>query len=269
MRGLTCDHLVTYLEGVDDDRVFKALADPSRRLLLDQLFERDGRSLTELEARLEMTRFGVMKHLRVLEDAGLVVSRKVGRSRLHYLNRVPIRQVHDRWIDKYTEHRAAALADLKSQLEGPVSTTTTPTALTTQVYQILIKATQEQVWDAITKPEFTERYFHGVRVEYVDGRRITHGPDGDLWGDEVVQEWDPPRRVVHGWLSTYDEEMAKEAPSRVTWEIEPQGDGTCLLTTTHDRLEGAPKTAASVSGPGWMGVLSGLKTLLETGQPMR
>ena len=103
---------------MDDDRVFKALADPTRRLLLDQLFERDGRTLTELESQLEMTRFGVMKHLRLLEEAGLVVSRKVGRARLHYLNPVPIRQIHDRWIDKYTERRASALAELKTQLEG-------------------------------------------------------------------------------------------------------------------------------------------------------
>jgi DNA-binding transcriptional ArsR family regulator len=102
---------------MDDDAVFKALADPSRRLLLDLLFERDGRTLTELDAELEMTRFGVMKHLRVLEDAGLVVARKRGREKLHYLNPVPIRQIYDRWIDKYTEHRVSALLDLKSELE--------------------------------------------------------------------------------------------------------------------------------------------------------
>jgi DNA-binding transcriptional ArsR family regulator len=102
---------------VDDDRVFKALADPTRRALLDRLFQRDGQSLTDLEARLDMTRFGVMKHLRVLAEAGLVVSRKSGRTRLHYLNPVPIRQIHDRWIGKYTEPHAAALADLKAQLE--------------------------------------------------------------------------------------------------------------------------------------------------------
>ena len=103
----------------DDDPVFKALADPTRRLLLDQLFERDGRTLTELESEVEMTRFGVMKHLRLLEEAGLVVSRKAGRSRLHYLNPVPIRLIHDRWIDKYTERRVSALADLKHELENP------------------------------------------------------------------------------------------------------------------------------------------------------
>jgi DNA-binding transcriptional ArsR family regulator len=101
----------------DDDRVFKALADPSRRLLLDRLFARDGRTLSELESELDMTRFGVMKHLRVLEDAGLVVTRRSGREKLHFLNPVPIRLVHDRWIDKFTERRVTALTDLKRQLE--------------------------------------------------------------------------------------------------------------------------------------------------------
>jgi DNA-binding transcriptional ArsR family regulator len=114
---LTCDHLVTYHTAVDDDHVFRALADPTRRHLLDRLFERDGRTLTELESDLEMTRFGVMKHLRVLEDAGLVVTRRSGRTKLHFLNPVPIRLIHDRWITKYAEHRVAALADLKTELE--------------------------------------------------------------------------------------------------------------------------------------------------------
>jgi DNA-binding transcriptional ArsR family regulator len=122
-RGLTCDPLVTYLHRVtdDDDRVFKALADPTRRFLLDRLFTRDGRTLTELESELEMTRFGVMKHLRVLEDAGLVVTRRSGREKLHFLNPVPIRLVHDRWIDKYTEQQVSALAGLKHELEGEMA----------------------------------------------------------------------------------------------------------------------------------------------------
>lgn len=102
----------------DDDRVFKALADPTRRFLLDLLFERDGRTLTELESELEMSRFGVMKHLRVLEDAGLVVPRRSGREKHHHLNPVPIREIHDRWIDKYTERRVSALSDLKQELEA-------------------------------------------------------------------------------------------------------------------------------------------------------
>lgn len=115
---LTRDHSVTYTRDViDDDRVFKALADPTRRFLLDLLYARDGRTLTELESELEMTRFGVMKHLRVLEDAGLVITRRSGREKLHFLNPVPIRLIHDRWIDKYTERQVSALVDLKNRLE--------------------------------------------------------------------------------------------------------------------------------------------------------
>jgi DNA-binding transcriptional ArsR family regulator len=111
--------MVTYHKMVmtDDDRVFKALSDPTRRFLLDRLFEGDGRTLTQLETELDMTRFGVMKHLRVLEDAGLVVTRRSGREKLHFLNPVPIRLIHDRWIDKYRERRVSALAELKRELE--------------------------------------------------------------------------------------------------------------------------------------------------------
>ena len=115
---MTCDYLVTYSGGVtDDDRVFKALADPTRRFMLDALFARDGRTLTELESELEMTRFGVMKHLRVLEDSGLVVTRRSGREKLNFLNPVSIRLIHDRWIDKYRARHVSALVDLKTQLE--------------------------------------------------------------------------------------------------------------------------------------------------------
>src|SRR5207248_4087548 len=116
--GLSCDQSVTYNPNMtDDDRVFKALADPTRRFLLDRLFARDGRTLTELASELEMTRFGVMQHLRILEDAGLGVVRRSGREKLHFLNPVPIRLIHDRWIDKYTERQVSALAALKTELE--------------------------------------------------------------------------------------------------------------------------------------------------------
>ena len=139
---------------------------------------------------------------------------------------------------------------------------------TTQVYNIVIKATPEAVWEAITKPEFTERYFYRSSITVVPDHYSSFGPDGDVRGDEPVYEFDPPRRLVHGWRSLYAPDLAVEDESRVTWEIEPQDDGTCLLTVVHDRLEGAPKTAASVAGFGWMTVLSGLKTLLETGEPL-
>jgi uncharacterized protein YndB with AHSA1/START domain len=144
--------------------------------------------------------------------------------------------------------------------------TTTMTATTTQVYQVFIKASPEAIWEAIVNPDFTERYFYGVRMEITPERKLTQW--GDRVGEDPVLEWDPPRRLVHGWHSKWNEELAAEEPSRVTWEIEPQDDGTSLLTVVHDQLEGAPKTAASVAGPGWMRVVSGLKTLLETGESL-
>lgn len=142
---------------------------------------------------------------------------------------------------------------------------TTMTAQTTQVYSVFIRATPEQIWDAITKAEFTQQYFFGARIEVRDGRRFS--TIGDAEWDEEVFEADPPRKLVHGWVSAYDSELAAEDSSRVTWEIEPQDGGFSKLTVVHDQLEGAPKTAESVAG-GWMYVLSGLKTLLETGKPL-
>ena len=141
--------------------------------------------------------------------------------------------------------------------------------LTTQVYQVFIKATPEQIWEAIINPEFTTKYFHGARIEVTPTWRRTYSPDGgDDWGEGAVMEFDPPKRLVHEWKSGYNPELAVEEPSRVTWEIEEQDGGLSLLTVVHDKLEGAPKTAANVAGPGWMMVLSGLKTLLETGKPL-
>ena len=137
---------------------------------------------------------------------------------------------------------------------------------TTQVYQVFIKATPEQIWDAITKPEFTKRYFHNAAITVTPERRETRGPNGEVWGDTDVIEYDPPRRLVHGWSSLYDDELAEEDESRVSWEIELGDDGVSLLTVVHDRLEGAPNTAAKVAGVGWMGVLSSLKSFLETGE---
>jgi uncharacterized protein YndB with AHSA1/START domain len=145
---------------------------------------------------------------------------------------------------------------------------TTATEQTTQVYHVFIKATPEQIWEAITTPEFTRRYFYGARIENTPEWHRSHGPDGSVWGDSQTREYEPPKRLVHGWRSLYDPTLAAEAESRVTWEIEPQEGAYCKLTVTHDELEGAPKTAESVSGAGWMMVLSGLKTLLETGKPL-
>jgi len=142
------------------------------------------------------------------------------------------------------------------------------TQTTVQVYQLFIKATPDQVWEAIVDPDLTSKYFYGSRITVTPEGRVSTSPDGsESWGDSEVLEWDPPHKLVHGWRSAYDPELASEATSRVTWEIEPQDGGLTKLTLVHDQLEGAPKTAESVAG-GWMLVLSGLKTLLETGEPL-
>ena len=139
----------------DDNQVFKALADPTRRLLLDALHEHDGQTLTELGTGRDMTRFGVMKHLKLLEEAGLVATRRSGREKLHFLNAVPIRLIHDRWIDKYTEPWVAVLSDLKHRLENTME----------KVYEIYIRSTPERLWEAITDPEIRSKYNFGARVE--------------------------------------------------------------------------------------------------------
>jgi uncharacterized protein YndB with AHSA1/START domain len=146
----------------------------------------------------------------------------------------------------------------------------TMTAQTTQVYELYIKASPEQVWDAITKPEFTAKYFYGTRVEstFEAGAPIAYlGDDEGVMVDGEIVESDPPRRLVQSWHPLFDDGMSSEPPSRVTWELEAQESGATRLTVVHDRLESAPKTAESVSG-GWMYILSGLKTLLETGSPL-
>jgi uncharacterized protein YndB with AHSA1/START domain len=141
---------------------------------------------------------------------------------------------------------------------------------TTQVYQLYINASQEQVWDAITNPAVVAKFFHGARIEstYEVGTKLRSvSPDGEqLWGDNTILECDPPHRLVHTWRSLYDPEMAAEPDSRVTWEVEAQSDGVTKLTLVHDRLEGSPKTAASVRG--WSYILSSLKTVVETGSPL-
>ena len=267
----------------DDDRVFKALADPTRRFLLDRLFTRDGRTLTELESELEMTRFGVMKHLRVLEDAGLVVARRSGREKLHYLNPVPIRLIHDRWIDKYTERQVSALARSQKRTGGDGMTSTEQATLTTtQVYRIYIRATPEAIWDAITNPDWNEKYGYPGRGEFdlrpggkylatADEQAQAMGMPAELVDGEVI-EVDPPRKLVQTWHALWPE-LVDEKPTRVTWEIEDEVEGISRLTVTHE-LEGAPKHAEQVAsatpliqgGGGWAWILSDLKTLLETGK---
>jgi uncharacterized protein YndB with AHSA1/START domain/DNA-binding transcriptional ArsR family regulator len=252
------------------EAVFKALADTSRRRLLDLLFERDGQTLNELARSLpRMTRFGVMKHLRILEETGLLTTRRVGRDKLHYLNPVPIRLIQDRWIGKYRRTRAAALAELKLNMEEvqEMSVDTRPA----QVYTVYIRAPREKVWDAITKPEFTHRYFFGSEPTstWKPGDRLVwseHGSGKPLVDGKVI-DCDKPRRLVHSWIVQYDESLAAEAPSRVTWELE-ETDGVTKLTAIHDEFPTGSRVYDNVAG-GWPLVLSGLKTLVETGSPLK
>lgn len=149
---------------------------------------------------------------------------------------------------------------------------TTTTASATQTYHLFIRATPQQIWDAVTKPEYSAGYLFGALVETtgdIGSPFRYHSPDRSaLWGDETVLDADPPHQLVVGYRGLYNPALATEPASRVSWQIEPGDNGVCLLTVVHDRLEGAPKTAAQVAGPSWMRVLSGLKTLLETGEPL-
>jgi uncharacterized protein YndB with AHSA1/START domain/DNA-binding transcriptional ArsR family regulator len=247
-------------DSAEEADVFKALADPSRRLLLDSLFDADGQTLGELSAQLPgMTRFGVMKHLRILEAAGLIASRKVGRERLHYLNPVPIRLIHDRWIGKYAEVWAGALAGLKTHLEGAAM------ERPRHVFHVYIRTSPERLWQAITDPEFTLRYFHRSRVEseWCTGAPVRYWIGDELVVDGTVVDADPPRRLVTSWAFRRGPRLRDDPPSRVTWEIELLGN-TCKLTLVHDEFPRETETFRSV-GSGWPMVLSSLKSLLETG----
>jgi DNA-binding transcriptional ArsR family regulator len=243
------------------DAVFKALADPTRRSLLDELFRRDGQTLGELVERYPITRIAVMKHLTQLEQAGLVVTRRRGREKLHFLNPVPIRLVHDRWVSKYAEPWTGALSDLKRELEQTMEPTTE------RVYEIYIRTTPERLWEAITSGQIRSKYHFGNRIssDWTAGSRyeVTNPHvDGPLLeGDNL--EVDPPRRLVQTMVAHFTDETVAHGPSRVTWEIEPVGDDSCRLTLTHDELR---TDADPHLYGGWPMILAGLKTWLETGE---
>ena len=245
--------------------IFRALSDPHRRRLLDRLFDRDGQTLGQLCEGEAMTRFGVMKHLRVLENAGLVVTRKAGREKLHFLNPVPIRLIHDRWISKYAAPWVSAMSDLKTALEDNMKNGAGPT----HVYQVFIRTTADELWEAITNGDVTRQYYYGAAVEstWANGAPLAYKASG---GETVIQgsviEADRPRRLVHTFAAVWNPETADDKPSKVTWEIEPMGD-VCRLTLTHDDFGGDTATSRNVH-MGWNPILSGLKTLLETGKPL-
>jgi uncharacterized protein YndB with AHSA1/START domain/DNA-binding transcriptional ArsR family regulator len=242
------------MPGMDD--VFSALADPTRRALLDELFREDGQTTGALVEGFAMSRFGVMKHLKLLEEAGLVVTKRRGREKLHFLNPVPIRLVHDRWVSKYAEPWTAALSEIKQRLETPME----------KVFEIYIRTTPEQLWEAITDSEIRSKYSFGARIssDWTPGSRYEMSHPGGLLGEGENLEVDPPRRLVQSMTALWSDDVKAEGSSRVTWEIE-QVEDSCRLTVTHDQLrEGANEQLYG----GWPMILSGLKTLLETGEQL-
>jgi uncharacterized protein YndB with AHSA1/START domain len=238
------------------DAVFRALADPTRRDLLDRLYRQDGMTLLELTSPYSMSRIGVMKHLQVLEDAGLVVTKRRGREKLHFLNPVPIRLVHDRWVSKFAEPWAAGLSEIKQRLEKPME----------KVFEIYIRTTPERLWEAITDRATRAKFQFGCHIDsdWAVGSRyeLSNPKAADLIseGENLIVE--PPLRLVQSFVALWDGNARAEGTSRVTWEIEPVGD-SCRLTVTHAQLRDGADEA--IYG-GWPMILSGLKSWIETGE---
>jgi uncharacterized protein YndB with AHSA1/START domain/DNA-binding transcriptional ArsR family regulator len=259
------------------DDAFRALADPSRRLLLDSLNERNGQTLRELCSRLDMARQSVSKHLAVLEAANLVTTVRRGREKHHYLNAAPINEIAERWITRYEQGRVEALADLKRALEDD------PMDKPTFVYTTYIRTSPERLWQALTDPAFTDRYW-GITFEsdWKTGSPVSWRQRGVTTADDeqVVVESDPFNRLAYTWHSftpewaaAFDvaeerrERLASEPRSKVTFDIEPLDDDQVKLTVVHDDLAPDGLLKDMISG-GWPRVLANLKTLLETGEPL-
>jgi len=279
---LTCDHAVTKVAPVEsvtqrspivrpeEEAVFRALADPTRRAILDRLFHRDGQSLGDIERAFAMSRFGVMKHLRVLEEAGLVTSRRVGRSKLHYLNAVPIQELQHRWIHKFAAGASAALLGLRADLEKGAVMAATAVEAPSQVFAIFIRTTREQVWQALTESDYTLKYYYASTVEsdWRAGSPLLYRiADETAIVGEVV-EATPPEKLVTTFDARWDDAVRADAPSRITWILEEAGPGVSKLTVVHDGFAGETSTSEQVAG-GMPYILSGLKTLLETGEPLQ
>ena len=262
---------------ISNDDAFRALADPSRRLLLDSLNERNGQTLRELCSGLEMARQSVSKHLAVLEAANLITTVRRGREKLHYLNAAPINEIAERWINRYERDRVHALADLKHALED------TQVDRPSFVYTTYIKTTPERLWQALTEPAFTERYWGMVfHSDWKTGSRYVLNQFGLTIADDdqVVLEAEPFRRLSYTWhtvtpewadaLDLTDEareRLAAEPRSKATFDIEPLDGEQVKLTVVHDGL--APDgLMRSLISKGWPRVLSNLKSLLETGEPL-
>jgi len=242
------------------DAIFKALSDPTRRQLLDTLRDRGGLSLTELEQGLGMTRFGVMKHLKVLEEANLVLTRRDGRVKYHYLNALPIQEVADRWMAPYAKPLARFALNLKNALESEPPMADKPDF----VFSTYIRTTPDRLWDALTNPEMTQQFYYGGRVqaELKPGGNFSYlAPNGEINLHGEVLEIDPPKKLVTTFRATWAE--AGGETTRVMYEIEPMGE-VCKFTMTHFDYE---KSKAGVE-EGWPIIVAGLKTLLETGKPL-
>ncbi len=239
------------------DVVFKALADETRRGLLDALQKKDGQSIAALEVNFSLSRFGIAKHLRTLEGAGLVITRREGREKLHFLNPVPIQRVYDRWVTKYTAPIAAALVQLKYQLEDIEMK---------KEFEVYIKTTPERLWDALTNPDLRMKYQFGVKLEseFSEGSTYRAVGQGQVIFDGENLEVFPPFRLVQSYNAHWSDDVEAAGTSRVTIEIKQIKD-TCQLKVTHDDL---PSDANSQLYGGWPMVLSGLKTLLETGETL-
>lgn len=262
------------------DAAFRALADSSRRRLLDRLNARNGQSLRELCAGLDMARQSVSKHLAILEEANLVTTVRVGREKLHYLNAVPINEIAERWINRYDLGRVRALSDLKRALE--VSSMQPAMQQPAFVYTIYIKTTPERLWQALTDPAFTRRYWGtAFETDWKVGSAMTWEYAGVKVEDpaQVILESEPYRRLAYAWQTItpefaqavgfsdeYYAKAAHEPRSKVTFEIEPVGQ-MVKLTVVHDGFEPGSVTLESVSG-GWPMILSSLKTLLEQGEAL-
>ncbi len=248
------------------DAVFDALAHPIRRALLDRLRQTDGQTLTELGRHQPLTRFGVMKHLGVLERAHLIVTRKVGREKLHYLNPVPLQQVADRWISRYAAPFARTLSDLSDAIEqgAKIMSTSGPK----YVYEHFLRAEPDAVWAILTDDRQTPLWQHFNMTSTTDwrvGGAITFFVEGrEMIVGEII-ELVPPTRLVHSFSARWSPDVASDAPSRVTWELSPAPSGT-KLTLTHDDFGGDTATSRAVTS-GWPESLSRLKTLVETGTP--
>jgi DNA-binding transcriptional ArsR family regulator len=254
--------------------VFKALADPTRRHLLDRLNDRNGQSLRQLSEGLDMARQSVSKHLAILEAANLVTTIREGREKLHYLNTVPINEIAERWIKRYDRERVRALSDLKRALEEA------PVENLEFVYTTYIRTTPERLWQALTEPSFTRRWWQTTfETDWTVGSPMIWDNHGIIVADpeQIVLESNPYRRLAYTWHTftpefnerMEDELLAKlssERRSRVAFEIEPVGD-TVKLTVIHDDFEPG-STAATMVRNGWPIFLSSLKTLLETGEPL-